>query len=45
MDILEEAKRNRELEEEKLYQIKELISKKNDYATNIKEKHRSVSKI
>ncbi len=45
MDVLEEAKRNKELEEEKLSQIKELISKKNEYATSVKQKFRSVSKL
>jgi hypothetical protein len=45
VDILEEAKRNKEMEEEKLTQIKELISRKNEYATNVKEKFRSVSKL
>jgi hypothetical protein len=45
VDVLEEAKRNKEMEEEKLCQIKELISKKNDYATNVKQKFRSVSKL
>lgn len=45
MDILEEAKKNKEMEKEKLSQIKELISKKNEYATNVKERFRSVSKL
>jgi hypothetical protein len=44
-NVLEEDEKSKLIEQEKIHQIKELIDKRREYATTIKEKFRSSSKL